>query len=108
VLAGLSRVGCLVVLSRSFEGFGQIGPQAMGVGCPVVAYDAGGIREWCSAPFGTVVPVGDTEAMAVGVLRWLKRLGDGLSTRHWRREMETRWGENRFATEYLAALEAAL
>ena len=47
------------------EPFGLVGPEAMRLGLPVVAFDAGAIREWLQDGHnGFLVPWGDTAAFA--------------------------------------------
>jgi glycosyltransferase involved in cell wall biosynthesis len=49
------------------ETFGQVGVQAGFCERPVVAYDAGGVRDWLSEETGVLVPVGDWRALADGL-----------------------------------------
>ncbi|MGE0706809.1 MAG: glycosyltransferase [Planctomycetota bacterium] len=107
VAAALGRAGCLLVPSRCPEAFGQIGPQALARGCPVVAYAVGGIPEWCSPEVGTLVPVGDVAGLARAVTAWRDRWAAGLDTARWPVQAQARWGEPRFAREYVAAVRAA-
>jgi glycosyltransferase involved in cell wall biosynthesis len=47
------------------EPFGMAGPEAMHYGLPVIAFDAGGIKEWLhDGQNGFLVPWGDTQAFA--------------------------------------------
>jgi len=47
------------------EPFGMAGPEAMRYGVPVVAFDAGGVREWLSdGENGYLIPWKDTETFA--------------------------------------------
>src|SRR5512146_666580 len=47
------------------EPFGMAGPEAMRYGVPVVAFDAGGIREWLhDGQNGYLIPWNDTERFA--------------------------------------------
>ena len=58
------------------EPFGMAGPEAMAYGLPVVAFDAGGIREWlCDGQNGCLVPWKDTDAFAARVEELLLRPG---------------------------------
>jgi glycosyltransferase involved in cell wall biosynthesis len=107
VARGLARASCLLVPTRGFEAFGQIGPQAIHAGCPAVAYDSGGIREWCRPPHGIVVPLGDVGAMTRGIQEWLRFFREGGDSSTWRQEATARWGEERFAREYLRVIEDA-
>jgi glycosyltransferase involved in cell wall biosynthesis len=49
------------------ETFGQVGVQAAFCGRPVVAYDAGGVRDWLTAESGVLVPVGSVDGLADAV-----------------------------------------
>jgi glycosyltransferase involved in cell wall biosynthesis len=49
------------------ETFGQVGVQAGFCERPVIAYDAGGVRDWLSEESGVLVPVGDWRALADGI-----------------------------------------
>lgn len=58
----------LAVSSLWPEPFGMVGPEAMRYGLPVVAFDAGGIREWLKdGENGSLVPWNDTAAFAVRI-----------------------------------------
>ena len=105
VAAGLERASCLLVPSVWFEAFGQVGPQAIQAGCPQVAYDTGGISDWCDPSTGTLVPHGDVEAMAKATQIWLKKMREGLNTTSWRKRAQTLFGEERFQTQYARAVE---
>jgi glycosyltransferase involved in cell wall biosynthesis len=67
------QASVLVVSSVWPEPFGLVGPEALSYGVPVVAFDAGGIREWLfDGENGFLVPWMDTDAMAEQVERLLK------------------------------------
>lgn len=97
-----------LVPSRWFEAWGMIGPEAIAQGCPVVAYDSGGISEWCLPQFGTLVTVGDVKGLVAAARLWLERMAHGLDTSSWRVEAVRRWGMPRFLHEYAEALSAAM
>lgn len=73
-LYGRARV--LVVTSDS-ESFGNVIVEALSAGLPVVATDCGGPREILDHPLqGSLVPVGDADALAGALARWLVAPGD--------------------------------
>jgi glycosyltransferase involved in cell wall biosynthesis len=63
----LGSAGALLVTGLWDEGFGMSGIEALAQGTPAVAYDAGGISEWCRDGAGLLVRCGDVEAAAVAV-----------------------------------------
>lgn len=105
VATALARASCVVVPSRGFEAWGMVGPEAIALGCPVAAYDCGGMGEWCHAPWGTLVPHGDVAALAGAVAQWLVRTDTGLDTSSWNAEAQARWGTERWLREYAAAIQ---
>jgi glycosyltransferase involved in cell wall biosynthesis len=63
----------LAVSSVWPEPFGMVGPEAMRYGLPVVAFDAGGIREWLTdGENGYVVPWMDTSRFAARLEQLLR------------------------------------
>ena len=67
------QASVLVVSSVWPEPFGLVGPEALSYGVPVVAFDAGGIREWLiDGENGFLVPWMDTDVMAARVERLLR------------------------------------
>lgn len=66
--------GARVVLMPSrFEGFGMVAAEAMAAGAPVVAAAAGSLPEVIAPPEGgSVVPPGDSRALAAEVMRLLR------------------------------------
>jgi glycosyltransferase involved in cell wall biosynthesis len=61
----LRSASIVVVPSIAPEAFALVGIEAMACGRPVIAFDAGGIREWCiDGVTGIVVPRGDLIALA--------------------------------------------
>lgn len=105
--ARLASASCLLVISRFFEAWGMVGPEAIAQGCPVVAYDAGGMSEWCLPQFGSLIPVGNAKGLADATRHWLERMAAGLDTSSWAEEAQSRWGMARFMLEYADALKAA-
>jgi glycosyltransferase involved in cell wall biosynthesis len=68
------------VLSSRWEGLPRVVVEAMAAGVPVVATDAGGVAEVVENDrSGVLVPVGDVDGLASGVLRILEE--PGLGTR---------------------------
>ncbi len=67
VFREMLRAQVSLVPSMWDEGFGIIGPESFACGTPVVAYDAGGISEWCVQPSGILVPHGDRRAAAQAI-----------------------------------------
>lgn len=98
--SALSRAGCLLVPTRMFEAWGMVGPEAIAAGCPVVAYDSGGIREWLAPEYGEIVPHGDPSALAAAARRQLSRHEAGLDTSDWPAAAEERWGLPAFTARY--------
>ncbi|MCC6572372.1 MAG: glycosyltransferase family 4 protein [Planctomycetes bacterium] len=103
-----ARASCVLVPSLLFESFGMSGIEAISHGCPAVAYDVGGTREWCSPTYGTLVPQGDVQGLAVAAARWLERMKAGLDTSTWGKSARRRWGGERFARDYVLAVEDLL
>lgn len=69
------------------EPFGMAGPEAMRYGVPVVAFDAGGIREWLSdSQNGYLIPWKDTDLFAARVDQLLQ--DKELARRMGRRALE--------------------
>ena len=63
----------VVMPSMIPESFGLVGIEAMASGKPVVAFDAGGIREWLAdGETGYLVERGDVRGMAERISRLLK------------------------------------
>jgi glycosyltransferase involved in cell wall biosynthesis len=63
----MGSAGVLVLPSLWDEGFGMAGVEAMGVGTPVVAYEVGGVGEWCRGEAGVLVRCGDVAGAARAV-----------------------------------------
>lgn len=58
------RARALVMPSRWQEPFGIVGLEALSLGVPVAAWDAGGVREWHPGVGHGLVPWGDVDALA--------------------------------------------
>ena len=65
--ACLAASGVLLMPSLWDEAFGMAGLEALAQGTPVVAYDVGGISEWCHDGAGRLVPCGDVRQAAKAV-----------------------------------------
>jgi glycosyltransferase involved in cell wall biosynthesis len=104
-VAGYYRDASLAVMSSLWpEPFGAVGLEAMRCGLPVVAFDAGGIREWLiDGRNGYLVPWMDrvTYARKVEALLRDKTLARTLG------ENGRRWAEERFGfSQYISGLES--
>ncbi len=108
VAAQFASAAICLVPSRCYEAWAMVGPEAIAQGCPVVAYDNGGIAEWCLPKFGTRVRVGDVQGLVAAARHWLAQRSAGLDTSSWREEAQRRWGMPRFLREYADALSAAM
>jgi glycosyltransferase involved in cell wall biosynthesis len=64
----LASAGLLLMPSLWDEAFGMAGIEALAQGTPVVAYDVGGISEWCRDGAGMLVPCGEVQGAARAVL----------------------------------------
>ena len=73
----LAAAGVLLMTSLWDEAFGMAGLEAMAQGTPVVAYDVGGVSEWCGGDAGELVRCGDVRRAAVAVLQLTR------DTAHW-------------------------
>lgn len=63
----LSSVKATLVCSLWDEAFCRVGPESFALGTPVIAYDSGGISEWCQKPAGVLVTTGNVSAAAESV-----------------------------------------
>ncbi len=101
--AVLESARVVAVPSLAPESFGLVGLEAMACGRPVVAFDAGGTREWLrDGATGFLVPRGDLRAMADALRRLLtdyelcRRLGEAGA-----RDARERFGEERHVDRLL-------
>jgi glycosyltransferase involved in cell wall biosynthesis len=104
----LAESGLLLMPSLCHEGFGMAGIEAFTQGTPAVAYDVGGIAEWCSADAGVLVPCGDIAAATVAIR------GIAEDPARWRQFSEaartvaaTRFPGGRFSREILSVIRGA-
>ncbi len=66
--AALDGAALLALPSRWSEPFGYVGIEALARGCPVVAYDVGGIRTWLAdGTNGIMVPPNDEARLAAAI-----------------------------------------
>jgi len=65
-LAWIHEAKAVLFLPNWQEPYGMVGPEALAMGTPVVAWKSGGIPEWC--PANTLVDYGDIEG-ATAVLK---------------------------------------
>jgi len=63
----LGSSGVLLMPSLCDEAFGMAGIEAMSLGTPVVAYNVGGVAEWCHGDGGVLVRCGDMAGAAMAV-----------------------------------------
>ena len=75
--AYMARAG-VFVLSSAWEGFGMVVAEALACGCPVVSSDcpSGPAEILNHGEYGSLVPVGDDEAMAAAILSILEKPPD--------------------------------
>ena len=67
------RATIAVVPSLWQEAWGRVGPEAMAAGLPVIAFDVGGISDWCRhEETGVLVRPGDTVGLARAIDRLLE------------------------------------
>ena len=64
----LASAGVMLMTSLCDEAFGMVGVEAFLQGTPVVAYDVGGVSEWCRSPAGILVSCGDVSAAAEAII----------------------------------------
>jgi glycosyltransferase involved in cell wall biosynthesis len=71
----LREIGVVLLPSIRAEGFVMAGPEALRSGTPVVAYDAGGVGEWCDGSSSRVVGVGDHAGGAAQIIALTAEIG---------------------------------
>lgn len=91
----------VLALPSHTEAFGNVVVEALGYGLPVVATDCGGPGEILArGNFGAIVPVGDPDALAQGLLRALSDPGDPAA----RRARSEDFAMDKILDEYVALL----
>lgn len=68
----LASSSVALVTSLWDEAFGMVGIEAFSQGTPVVAYNVGGVSEWCKRPAGILVDCGDVISAAEAILELTK------------------------------------
>ncbi len=92
------------------ESFGIVGIEAMALARPVVAYDAGGVREWLGSDrTGLLIPRGDLRAL-IGAVRCLLEDPGRAATlgQRGRAVVEERFRPARHLRDFLAVAERAV
>jgi glycosyltransferase involved in cell wall biosynthesis len=90
------------------ETFGQVGVQAGCCGRPVIAYDAGGVRDWLSDDSGMLFPVGEWRALAGGLAALLADKERSRALGACGRQLAERFGLGPFAKRMERAIHDAV
>ncbi len=102
-----AEASCVLMPSRAFEPWGMVGLESIAAGCPVVAYDVGGVREWLNPHWGELITPGDVAGLAAATARQLARMREGLDTTGWREQVLQRWGADAYREAYTRTVRAA-
>jgi glycosyltransferase involved in cell wall biosynthesis len=95
---------CLVLTSR-YESFGNVIVEALAYGLPVISTNCAGPQEILdNGQFGTLVPVGDVNAIAAAIENALENPGDPLP----RQERAAQFATQEIAKQYETLLETLL
>ena len=89
------------------EAFGIVVIEGIASGCRIVATQSGGLPEVVSQ-FGSVVPVGDSRALAISIQHALNEPQDAASDEQARESYLRRFGLSCFLDEYETAIQAAM
>jgi glycosyltransferase involved in cell wall biosynthesis len=109
-LAALYSAADLLVIPSRQESFGQTGSEAHACGCPVVAFDATGLKDVvASGETGLLVKPYDSAALAAAIVTMLKndemRLQYGIAARI---RAQRLWSFSSVAVQYKNLYEAAV
>jgi glycosyltransferase involved in cell wall biosynthesis len=104
----LASAGVLLMPSLCDEAFGMAGIEALAQGTPVVAYDVGGISEWCRDRAGVLAPCGDVQAAATAVREMCEDAMRWTECSCAARRVAELFAQGRFAREFNAALDETL
>jgi glycosyltransferase involved in cell wall biosynthesis len=95
----LGSAGVLLLPSLWDEAFGMAGVEAMSMGTPVVAYDVGGVGEWCRGEAGVLVRCGEVAAAAAAVRELTEDTARWEKHSRAARRVAEEFGEGRFGRE---------
>lgn len=101
-----AAAACMLLPARGYEAFSMQGAEAVAMGCPVVAFENGGISEWLNPDHGSIVPHGNLAAMAAAAQHWTMNLQRDRAA--WRRHIDTQFGAVAFREAYSELLPKLL
>lgn len=109
IATALAEAQIVVFPSLAPESFGIVGIEAMVRGRPVVAYDAGGVREWLIPDAtGLLVPLGDLPGLSRAIRSLLDDPGRGVAMGKAARAVaEERFSPERHVRDFLAVAGGA-
>jgi glycosyltransferase involved in cell wall biosynthesis len=105
-----ARVGIMFNQGRKgdWEGFGMVAAENASIGMPTVGTDIEGLRDSIvDGVTGVRVMAGDDEAFAMATIHHLTT-DSPMDASRMRQEAVNRWGQDRFAQQYLAFVESML
>lgn len=100
IASEMAQASCLLMPGRWFEAWGMTGPEAVAQGCAVVAWDVGGVREWCREPWGSLVPAGDEAGLVAATKARLESPPSEAERQNWRDAAQAQWGPQAFGLRY--------